>query len=884
MKKLASVAALASFGVLAGCSESNTSSFVAGDVDGGSANEATGIVASNTSYSAAKTKLSRCSHAVVNQWEMDTTAVEQKAVTVSADSAFEGENFAVEANVAVDAADAYTVASAGIGGTGSAWALQVENGEVVFKWRDSQEGEWRVLKADKDVQKGEWNDVRLEHVDSLSILIVNGEIAGAYKHSTKLGNLDGDFTIGFDRTEGDGSNNSGRIAVVRVEYTFDIYVIPVESSSSEVLPEDPKSTLGDRPWIAAWEFNDAANVGRDFSGNGHNAVIGEGAVATVDGVAKFDGKSGFSVPLTPDLKINDFVVESRFKPANSSRFNNILVAEPPGRYGDGWIFRLGYGKLYFNIRDAANGTGWSEFEIASVPMNEWTVARVERLGDEISFFINDSLVKTVNFKGDVSDLGYNWGLGYDAMNQALHQRYFDGEIDYIRFGENLAETAKVDPVKEDVEEQKPEEQKSEDPKPEDQKPVEEVVDTTAVVEPVFEVEGDWLAAWEFNDAAKVGRDFSGNGHTALIGEGSVVAIDGIAAFNGKSGFYVDLAKDININEFVLEARVKPTQFGTMQNIIVAEPPGRGVDGWQLRIDEGVLTVHLRDSDKDGDNWNIFPGKKMTLGEWSTVRVERSNDSLKVFQDGVLTVSVAYEGDLTQMRYDWGIGYDAMKQAFHNRYFIGEMDYIRFGKFEGFSDVNDASVTEVKPLAAWEFNEPIYVGLDRMANNSTKFHAGAPVVEDTTLKLDGQSGLKVYLSPTFIRNTFAVEARVKPTKFGGMQNIIVAEPPGRLGDGWIIRLDDGVLDAYFRDENTDGSTWNSLYGKKLALDEWTTIRVERSADSIKVFQNGELTVKAAAKGDVSQLGYDIGIGYDAMNQAIHDRFFVGEIDYIRYFEN
>ena len=39
----------------------------------------------------------------------------------------------------------------------------------------------------------------------------------------------------------------------------------------------------------------------------------------------------------------------------------------------------------------------------------------------------------------------------------------------------------------------------------------------------------------------------------------------------------------------------------------------------------------------------------------------------------------------------------------------------------------------------------------------------------------------------------------------------------------------------------------------------------------------------AKGDVSQLGYNIGIGYDAMNQAIHDRFFVGEIDYIRYFE-
>ena len=75
---------------------------------------------------------------------------------------------------------------------------------------------------------------------------------------------------------------------------------------------------------------------------------------------------------------------------------------------------------------------------------------------------------------------------------------------------------------------------------------------------------------------------------------------------------------------------------------------------------------------------------------------------------------------------------------------------------------------------------------------------------------------------------------------------------------------------------------TLSGKKLALDEWTKIRVERSADSIKVFQNDELTVSAEAMGDVSQLGYDLGISFDAMWQLKHDRFFVGEIDYIRYY--
>ena len=135
---------------------------------------------------------------------------------------------------------------------------------------------------------------------------------------------------------------------------------------------------------------------------------------------------------------------------------------------------------------------------------------------------------------------------------------------------------------------------------------------------------------------------------------------------------------------------------------------------------------------------------------------------------------------------------------------------------------------------------------------------------------------------FQRNTFAIETRVKPTQFGEMQNIIVAEPPGRYGDGWIIRLDNGVLTVHFRDEDTDGTTWNILRGEKLALDEWTDIRVERGAESIKVFQNGELTAEAETTGDISQLGYDIGIGFDAMMQAKHDRFFVGEIDFIRYY--
>ena len=591
----------------------------------------------------AKAHLAKFRRSVVDSRRFKaSTSEESENATIEIDSSLQNGNFAVDADVTVEDDSTYTVASAGVEDDAFAWIIQVEEGSVVYSWREKAGKEWHQFKTEKFCKKNDVNNVRVERAESMIVVFVNGEIVAAFDDEIKGSfKVKGKLTIGFDKKE----------------------------------------------------------EGKCHCENGHVEQIG---VETVDEME------------------DEFVADTAD-----------VVDEP-----------------------------------------------------------------------EVADSS--------------------------------------------------------------EKPVDE-----------------WIAEWNFDDSASVGLDATGNGHDATIGEGFVSTEDGIASFNGRSGFTVDLADDININEFVVEARVKPTQFGTMQNIIVAEPPGRGVDGWQLRIDEGVLTVHLRDSDKDGDDWNIFPGKRMALGEWSEIRLERNADSVKLFQDGELTVAVAYEGDLTQMRYDWSIGYDGMQQAFHNRYFIGEMDYVRFGKFTNFSAGSVAASSE-RLLVAWEFNEPSFVGLDRMANNSTHYLVGSARVADTTVILDGNSGLQVPLSKVFMRNTFAVEARVKPAQFGGMQNIVVAEPPGRYGDGWIVRLDSGALTVHFRDEDVDDTTWNILKGAKLDLDEWTTIRVERTADSIKVFQDGNLTASAAAVGDVSQLGYNIGIGYDAMKQAISDRFFNGEIDYIRFY--
>ena len=639
MKKFSCLAIVTALGMLAGCSTSPSDSSSWGTV---SEEQSTVNNIARLNVADAHSHLARYRHSVVESWLLSDSTSDTASVVVDS---LKNDDFAVEADVLVEDDSAYTIASAGVDGDSAAWVLQVEDGAVVYSWRNDATEEWLKFKTEKALDLKTLNTVRVERAGIVVAIIVNGKIIDAFKDDGKSAVIKGLFTIGFDARHPDKCYcNNGRVEQIGVEKINEIEDTPIDSVQ---------------------------------------------VVDTLD------------IPLDTSVALYDSVVT------------------------------------------------------------------------------------------------------------------------------------------------------------------------------------DWIAEWDFNDAENVGLDVTGHGHNASVGEGAVSAADGVASFDGKSGMMVSLDSDIRINEFVVEARVKPTKFGTMQNIIVAEPPGRGVDGWQLRIDEGVLTVHLRDADSSYVDWSIYPGKEMVLGEWNEIRLERNADSVKLFQNGELTVAVAYQGDLTQMCYDWGIGYDAMQQAFHDRYFIGEMDYIRFGVFKGFTEGALVPKNEWL-LAAWEFNEQKFVGLDRMANNSTKYVVGNATVVDTTLVLDGQSGLPIDLSKVFKRNAFAIETRVKPAAFSEMQNIIVAEPPGRYGDGWIVRLDDGVLTVHFRDAETDGTEWNVLRGKELALDEWTEIRVERTADSVIVFQNGERTVWAAAKGDVSQLGYNIGIGYDAMRQAKSDRYFNGEIDYIRFY--
>jgi len=552
---------------------------------------------------------------------------------------------------------------------------------------------------------------------------------------------------------------------------------------------------------------------------------------------------------------NGFAVEADVIIESHEGYITLAAAGVDGD-ADGWALRVENGIPFFVWRDASTDGEWLKLESQEpLKLNQLETVRAERVDSLVVLYVDGQICAAGLATGSIRSLEGSFTIGFDPTEVTENT---PGRVMCVRF--------------EKVHNMKILERET------------EMAPQKSMGEDLDSSQTEWIAAWEFNDPSNIGRDYTGHGFDAVVGEGTVSNDEGVAYFDGVSGLMVPFSDKLLMNEFVIETRIKLDNFGSMKNIIVAEPPGRGVDGWMLRVDEETLRLHLRDAEQDGDDWQIFAGKDLVLGQWMKIRVERSSDSIRIFQNGELTVVAAYSGDVTQQRYDWAIGYDAMNQQYHERYFEGNVDYIRYGSFTGFGKgaLTKTDDSKGQLLVAWEFNDSAFVGLDKMSNNSVKYPEGKAVIVDKALKLDGKSGLPVMLSSTFCRRNFAVETKVKPSAFGKIQNVLVAEPPGRYGDGWMIRIDDGVLRVHLRDENTDGTDWKIFTGKALKLNEWTDIRVELDSEKVRIYQDGKQTLESDYSGDVSQLGYNLGIGYDAMNQQYHDRFFEGSIDYIRYY--
>lgn len=405
-------------------------------------------------YAVAQEHLKACTRFEVQTWDLKDSSFDgSQGVSIPMDENLQDEDFSVDFDFSMDSDSSEGgLASAGVLGSGAGWILRLENGKVVLLVRSKFGASWFKVIAGKSVDADSWNNIRLDHVDSLLAVSINDEMVLAIELDWDFSKMDGDLTIGFDVQNGrDTSYFCGKFG------KFGFHQMHKKDHGDELQNEEPSESYDSSEdsvmssvasWIAKWEFDDSTNVGRDFSGNGHQASVYEGEISIEDSVAIFDGNSGLRIDSISGMKLSQFVIETRVFAKEFARFNNILVTEPPGYGPDGWILRFENEKLVFLARDDKWDCDWKRLTYSDVELNSWYDIRVEVRTNLVKMFVDGKLVAIEAWHGDYSDLQYQWGIGYDAVDQGIHNRYFNGYIDFIRLG-SLEENRHVEPSETD---------------------------------------------------------------------------------------------------------------------------------------------------------------------------------------------------------------------------------------------------------------------------------------------------------------------------------------------------------------------------------------------------------------------------------------------------
>ena len=410
----------------------------------------------NPELEKAKASLLACTSRDVKIWDLnDSTFDGHQGVSIPLDDSLTLGNFSVEFDFVADSVFVDGgLASSGVLGEGSGWILRLEDGKVVLLVREQGSKSWFKIFAGKTLNE-EHNEVRLDRVESLLALTINGEMVFAVETEVNFSEMKGNLTIGFS-TENDADTSFFRGHFGKFFYRH-IYKHhqhggkndkkdKKDSSKSDVVVKP--DVVADSNWIIDLEFDDTLNVGRDFSGNEHHATAVEGLVTIDSGLAYFDGASGLRIDDGPEIRLGDFFIEARVYPTDISGFRNILVTEPPGFGPDGWIFRFEDGKLVFLVRDDDWGLDWTGVSVDRIETEKWYDIRVECSSEYVRLFVNGVLEAEAEISGDYNNLQYKWGVGFDAVNQSIHNRYFKGKMDYIRIGR--LQTNVEDVVDEDV--------------------------------------------------------------------------------------------------------------------------------------------------------------------------------------------------------------------------------------------------------------------------------------------------------------------------------------------------------------------------------------------------------------------------------------------------
>ncbi len=150
-------------------------------------------------------------------------------LSVSDSDSLNRHNFAVEMRVWPDNSDSIqTLLAYGADGDKDAWMVRLEEGQLVFLIKNVLLADkWQPFNLTKPISKNDWTTIRMERIDSLLALYLDGSLVMGIESNFDL-DIEGRLKIGFDPSGSTVKNFfKGKINFVRFEKIEDVQNPPI---------------------------------------------------------------------------------------------------------------------------------------------------------------------------------------------------------------------------------------------------------------------------------------------------------------------------------------------------------------------------------------------------------------------------------------------------------------------------------------------------------------------------------------------------------------------------------------------------------------------------------------------------------------------------------